>query len=99
MRVVRCLLSLYLFAAFLACLLVYLGDAHDVAIGRWADSHEHLLYVAIPFAVFLVLPGGLAVDGGNPVHMLLVFAAAVVEVATLSALVTLHRSVVPPRPS
>ena len=99
MRVFRWLLTMYLVAAFLACLLVYLGDAHDVAIGRWADSNEHLLYVVIPLAVVLVIPGQLAVDGGNLGHMLLVFAAAIVEVATLYALVAFLRSLVPSRPS
>jgi phosphatidylglycerophosphate synthase len=87
MRIFRWLLASYLLLAFLACVLVYLGDAHDVPIGRWADANEYLLYVAIPFAVLLVIPGGLAVDGGNLAHMLMVFAAAAAEVAVFYAIV------------
>ena len=93
MRAFRWFLATYLFFALLACLLVYLGDAHDFAIGRWADSNGHLLYVAIPLAAFLVVPGYMAVDGGNPVHMLMVFAAALVEVAILYTLASCLRSI------
>ncbi len=97
MRILRWLLAAYLLFVFAACALVYLGDAHDVPIGRWADTHEYLLFVAIPLAVLLVIPGHVAVDGGNLGHVLMVFGAAVVEVAIVYAIAKLAGRALRPR--
>jgi len=97
MRIFVGLLAAYVLLAVVACMLVYLGDAHDAPVGRWADANEHLLYVAIPLAALLVVPGGVAVDGGNLAHMLMVFAAAVAQVAVLYAVAALCRRFTSPR--
>lgn len=86
MRIFRWMLAAYLLSVLAACALVYLGDAHDVPIGRFADTHESLLFVAVPLAVLFVIPGHVAVDGGNLGHVLMVVGAAVVEVAIVYAI-------------
>lgn len=91
MRSLRRLLASYLLVVFLACVLVYLGDARDVPIGQWADANEHLLFVAVPLAVLLVVPGHLAIDGGNLWHLLAVFGMAIVEVTLVYAIAMVLR--------
>jgi|GEM_PF-6870025 len=87
------MLAAYLIFVFVAGALVYLGDAHDLAIGQWADTHEYLLFVAVPLAVLLVVPGHLVSDGGSLAFILMVFGAAVVEVVVVHAIAALGRRV------
>lgn len=72
MTVLRGLLGTYLAVCWVLCVIVY-----------FTDGPELIVLVLVPVGVLLVGFGGVAIDGGNGVHMALLAAVALAEVAVI----------------